>query len=63
MGEKLTHFDDRGRAIMVDVGAKEATLRRAVARGEVRMEPATLTRIMDQSMEKGDVFNVARVAG
>ncbi len=63
MGEKLTHFDDRGRAIMVDVGAKEATVRRAVARGEVRMKPATLTRIMDQSMEKGDVFNVARVAG
>lgn len=63
MGEKLTHFDDRGRAVMVDVGAKEATSRRAVARGEVRMEPATLTRIMDQRLEKGDVFNVARVAG
>lgn len=63
MGEKLTHFDDRGRALMVDVGNKPTSDRVAVARGVVIMQPATLSRILDRSLEKGDVLNVARVAG
>ncbi|MDH3997899.1 MAG: cyclic pyranopterin monophosphate synthase MoaC [Desulfuromonadales bacterium] len=62
MGD-LTHFDDQGQAIMVDVGAKEVTQRVAVARGAVTMQPDTLTRILDQKIEKGDVFAVARLAG
>ncbi len=61
--DKLTHFDAEGRAIMVDVGEKTPTRRLAVARGEVRMAEATLRRILDRSVEKGDVLAVARVAG
>ena len=59
----LTHFDRHGKAIMVDVGDKERTHRLAVARGEVRMQPETLARILDDRVEKGDVFGVARLAG
>jgi cyclic pyranopterin phosphate synthase len=60
---ELTHFDSDGRAVMVDVGGKAATCRRAVARGAVTMQPATLQRILDRTVEKGDVFAVARLAG
>jgi len=63
MSNKLTHFDDAGKAIMVDVGGKQTTSRRALALGEIRMQPATLTRILDKNIEKGDVFGIARVAG
>ena len=59
----LTHFDDEGKAIMVDVGEKENTHRVAVARGVVKMQPETLARILDNRVEKGDVFGVARLAG
>jgi cyclic pyranopterin phosphate synthase len=59
----LTHFDKDGQAIMVDVGDKDDTRRLAVARGEVRMQPETLARIMDNRVEKGDVLGVARLAG
>lgn len=59
----LTHFDDDGKAIMVDVGEKENTHRVAVARGVVKMQPETLARILDNRVEKGDVFAVARLAG
>lgn len=59
----LTHFDDEGKAIMVDVGEKESTQRVAVARGVVKMQPETLARILDNRVEKGDVFGVARLAG
>ena len=61
--DKLTHFDSEGKAIMVEVGDKVATRRVASARGEVRMEEETLRRILDRSVEKGDVFAVARIAG
>lgn len=60
---KLTHFDADGKAIMVDVGDKETTRRVAVARGEVLMNSATLARILDKQVEKGDVLGVARLAG
>ncbi len=63
MSNKLTHFDADGKAIMVDVGDKAATSRRALALGEIRMQPATLARILDRTIEKGDVFGIARVAG
>ena len=58
----LTHFDDEGKAIMVDVGDKAITQRVAVARGTVKMQKATLLRILENRVEKGDVFSVARLA-
>lgn len=60
---RLTHFDAEGRAVMVDVSAKEETDRTATARGHVHMAPATLARIMDRAVEKGDVLAIARLAG
>lgn len=63
MSDKLTHFDDEGKAIMVDVGNKDITKREALAAGEIRMSPATLQQILDQKMHKGDVLGVARLAG
>ncbi len=63
MSDKLTHFDAEGKAIMVEVGDKAPTRRVAVARGEVRMREETLRRILDRTVEKGDVFAVARLAG
>ena len=59
----LTHFDEHGNARMVDVGAKEATERMAVARGAVLVAPATLELIASGQAAKGDVLGVARVAG
>ncbi len=58
----LTHFDERGRARMVDVGEKAVTHRVAVASGEVRMAPATLALIREGRAAKGDVLAVAQVA-
>lgn len=60
---KLTHLDAEGRARMVDVTEKDVTNRVAVARGTVFMRPETLALIMENKVEKGDVFSVARVAG
>ncbi len=59
----LTHFDAEGRAAMVDVGGKAETQRQAIARGRVVMDPATLARIVEGQMAKGDVLAVARLAG
>jgi cyclic pyranopterin phosphate synthase len=63
MAGELTHFDPSGAARMVDVGHKPATDRRARASGHVRMQPATLQRIKDRGLAKGDVLEVARLAG
>lgn len=60
---KLTHFDDEGNARMVDVSDKDATDRIAVAKGSVVMEAATLQRILDGGIKKGDVLSVAQLAG
>jgi cyclic pyranopterin phosphate synthase len=60
---ELTHFDEAGRARMVDVGAKPDTLREAVAEGEIHMQPETLARIRAGQVAKGDVLAVAQVAG
>lgn len=59
----MTHFDAQGNAHMVDVGNKTPTTRRAMAEATVHMLPETLRRILDRSLEKGDVLGVARVAG
>ncbi|QXL84045.1 cyclic pyranopterin monophosphate synthase MoaC [Comamonas sp. NLF-1-9] len=59
----LTHFDAQGQAHMVDVGAKRATHRIALATGRIRMQPATLQQISAGSAKKGDVLAVARIAG
>jgi len=59
----LTHIDDKGRARMVDVSDKPVTARRACARGSLRMQPATLERILSGDLPKGDVLAVARTAG
>ncbi|AGA26966.1 cyclic pyranopterin monophosphate synthase MoaC [Singulisphaera acidiphila] len=59
----LTHFDDSGASRMVDVSEKEATQRLARASGLVRMRPETLRLILDRGMAKGDVLEVARLAG
>lgn len=60
---ELSHFDEKGSAVMVDVSEKEITLREAVARGEVRMQQGTLQLILSGLAEKGDVLGVARIAG
>jgi cyclic pyranopterin phosphate synthase len=60
----LTHFDDRGASRMVDTSAKPETLREARASARVRVAPATLVLIRDRTLsKKGDVLEVARLAG
>jgi cyclic pyranopterin monophosphate synthase len=59
----LTHFDAQGQAHMVDVAAKPATHRTAVARGRIEMLPATFAIIQSGSVKKGDVLGIARIAG
>src|SRR6202171_4708469 len=59
----LTHFDDAGASRMVDTSLKPETLRAAEASGLVRMQPATLALIRDRGLAKGDVLEVARLAG
>jgi len=63
MPRKLSHLDEQGRAHMVDVGEKPITRRECVARGEIRMQPETLSRISEGRIPKGDVFATARLAG
>ncbi len=60
---KLTHFDERGAARMVDVGSKSSTERRAVAEGRIKMASETLALIVAGGHKKGDVIGVARIAG
>ena len=59
----LTHIDARGEARMVDVSAKPATTRTAIAEGRVVMNKATLELIVSGNAKKGDVLGTARVAG
>lgn len=59
----LTHFNQDGRARMVDVTAKDVTERVAVARGLVKMQPNTIRAIVEGRIKKGDVLAVAQVAG
>jgi cyclic pyranopterin phosphate synthase len=59
----FTHFDEQGASRMVDVGGKPIAARHARASGRVRLAPATLAAIRDRTTTKGDVLEVARLAG
>ena len=63
MSSEFTHFDEKGKARMVEVGHKDSSMRTAVATGSIFMKQETLRRVSVGSMEKGDVLTVARVAG
>src|SRR3954465_2827223 len=63
MADELTHFDASGASRMVDVGDKPVTARVAMASGRVVMQPATLAHIQQRGLAKGDVLEVARLAG
>jgi cyclic pyranopterin monophosphate synthase len=60
---QLTHLTPQGDARMVDVGAKDVTSRRAVARARMRMSPETFLRLVSGDTPKGDVLAAARIAG
>lgn len=62
-GNRFTHFDAEGNAVMVDVSAKETTARTATARGRVVMQRDTLLKIKEGGFKKGDVLAVAQLAG
>jgi cyclic pyranopterin monophosphate synthase len=61
--QNLTHFDEQGASRMVDVGAKQPTARSARASACVQMQAATLRLVRDRQLAKGDVLEVARLAG
>lgn len=63
MGNKLTHFDRNGNAVMVDVTEKEVTSRTAAACGTIRVNKEIMQAVLEGSVKKGDVLGVARVAG
>jgi cyclic pyranopterin phosphate synthase len=62
LAPQLTHFDRKGSARMVDVGAKDETQRIAVASGRISMKPATFRLVVEGGAKKGDVLGVARIA-
>ncbi len=61
--QKLTHFDEKGNAVMVDVSGKNITSRTAVASGKIRVNAAVMEAVMAGTVAKGDVLGVARGAG
>lgn len=63
MEQKLTHFDEAGNAIMVDVSDKQITSRTAIAKGSIQVNPRIMRAIVQKEIKKGDVLAVARVAG
>ena len=63
MSDRLTHFDRSGNAVMVDVSAKEITVRAAVAKGIIIVNARTMAAILGGTAKKGDVLGVARIAG
>ncbi|HKO55183.1 MAG TPA: cyclic pyranopterin monophosphate synthase MoaC [Thermoanaerobaculia bacterium] len=63
MANDFSHLDETGGISMVDVGAKRATAREAVAVATVRMKPDTLGKLVDRALPKGDVLTTAKVAG
>ncbi|MCD6319561.1 MAG: cyclic pyranopterin monophosphate synthase MoaC [Candidatus Desulfofervidaceae bacterium] len=60
---RFTHLDEHGQVCMVDVSDKKETLREAIARGRVYMQPETLKLITAGQVKKGDVFTTAKIAG
>lgn len=63
MAQQFSHLNEKGEASMVDVGAKPDQQREAKAVGKIVLQPKTLELIKSNSIEKGDIFSVARVAG
>ena len=63
MEHEFTHFDDKGNAIMVDVSEKQDSSRIATASGVIRVSPEVMDAVVHQSVKKGDVPGLARVAG
>src|SRR5437870_5398574 len=63
MTREFSHLDETGGISMVDVGAKRVTAREAVAVATVRMKPATLAKLVERALPKGDVLTTAKVAG
>ena len=63
MSEKLTHFDEAGKAVMVDVSNKNTTAREAIASGRIVVNKSVYEAIERGTVEKGDVLGVARIAG
>jgi cyclic pyranopterin phosphate synthase len=61
--EKLTHTDESGKAVMVDIGSKEMQYRSAKATGHIRLAEGTLKLIAENLIHKGDVLTVAQIAG
>lgn len=61
--KKLTHTDNKGKAVMVDVGDKEMQTRIARAEGHINLSPETIVLIKDNQLKKGDVLTVAQLAG
>jgi len=60
---ELTHFNDKGKAHIVDVGEKDQTHRVAVCEGQISMKSETLDKILQGDHKKGDVLGIARIAG
>ena len=60
---ELTHLDEKGNAVMVDVGDKDVTRREARGYARVRMRPETLRALLDGNLKKGDALATARIAG
>ena len=60
---ELTHFDKNGNPSMVDINQKNSTVRVAIATGKIIMKANTLKKILDLEIKKGDVLNVAKLAG
>lgn len=60
---ELTHFDENGKAIMIDISAKKATVRSATAAGKICMSDECFKAVASGTAEKGDVLGVARIAG
>jgi cyclic pyranopterin phosphate synthase len=60
---KLSHLDAEGRAQMVDVSAKPAVARMAIASGRIKLQAATIEQVASKQNPKGDVLSVARIAG
>jgi cyclic pyranopterin phosphate synthase len=60
---ELSHIDEQGKIRMVDVSAKDATVRRAVATGTVLLSPETIDKLKNNTNPKGDPLEIARIAG
>ncbi|AQR95439.1 cyclic pyranopterin monophosphate synthase MoaC [Clostridium saccharoperbutylacetonicum] len=63
MENKFNHFDSKGNAVMVDVSEKNVTERTAIAKGKIYVNSEVMDAVLNQTVKKGDVLGVARIAG